>query len=343
MRRRSVGPRAAVQRFRRRTAVLCRSLEALATISSVHGAGSRAHPGGRDADRNSAAAAARPGRHPRAVPAAAGRHAHPGHVRDHSRKPPPSSSSSPSSSERPFPYCWRIDLLRCRNDTQVMLGMLEVVFRRDRIAARLRVTGELAVFLGNMLRGAAHLHVRPVGFVAPREWIGTLCCGCDHACVDCSVLVSWMLFDLHCHSMPLSLAHAVAIPSACAIVTLRHPVPCESLAPRERIDAGTGCCRSSMRTSVIWRMRPGKQPGSSSWMSDSCCCRAKAHQCSEKAQAQPVGNLIDSASEYRAFRVFGLQTNRSCLAGQALFARKNGLIRKPPDCTMRMPAVISMS
>jgi len=56
---------------------------------------------------------------------------------------------------------------------------------------------------------------------------------------------------------------------------------------------------------------------------------SKAHQCSEKAQAQPVGNLIDSASEYRAFRVFGLQTNRSCLAGQALFARKNGLIRKP--------------
>ena len=84
-----------------------------------------------------------------------------------------------------------------------------------------------------------------------------------------------------------------------------------------------------MRTSVIWRMRPGKRPGPSSWMSDSCCCRANAHQCSEKAHAQPVGNLIDSAAEYRALCVFGLQTNRSCPAGQALFARKNRLIRKP--------------
>ena len=45
-------------------------------------------------------------------------------------------------------------LLGGRDDAEVMLCVLEVVLRRHGVAAGLRVTGELAVFLGHMLRRA---------------------------------------------------------------------------------------------------------------------------------------------------------------------------------------------
>jgi hypothetical protein len=36
-----------------------------------------------------------------------------------------------------------------------VLGVLEVVLRRDRVAARLRVSGKLGVFVGHVLRRPA--------------------------------------------------------------------------------------------------------------------------------------------------------------------------------------------
>jgi hypothetical protein len=58
--------------------------------------------------------------------------------------------------------------VRRRDDAQIMLGVLEVVFGRHRIAAGLRIAGELAVFLGDMLRRAADFDVRAVRLIATR-------------------------------------------------------------------------------------------------------------------------------------------------------------------------------
>jgi hypothetical protein len=55
-----------------------------------------------------------------------------------------------------------------------VLGVLVIVLGRDRVAARLRVAGELGVFVGDVLGGAPNLHIRTIRFVAPRQGIGTL-------------------------------------------------------------------------------------------------------------------------------------------------------------------------
>ena len=60
-------------------------------------------------------------------------------------------------------------LLRRRDQAEIMLGVLIVVFGGHRIARRGRVPGKLDVFLGNVIRGPADLHVRPVRFVNPSQ------------------------------------------------------------------------------------------------------------------------------------------------------------------------------
>src|SRR3954453_6656321 len=65
-------------------------------------------------------------------------------------------------------------LLGGGDDAEIVLGVLEIVLGRHRIAARLRVAGELAVFLGDMLSRAADLHVRAIGLIALRQGIGPL-------------------------------------------------------------------------------------------------------------------------------------------------------------------------
>jgi len=57
--------------------------------------------------------------------------------------------------------------LRDRDQAEVMFGVLEVIFRRDRIARGLRVARELKIFLGDMVGRAANLHVGAVGFIHP--------------------------------------------------------------------------------------------------------------------------------------------------------------------------------
>jgi len=62
-------------------------------------------------------------------------------------------------------------LLRGRDQTEVMFGVLEIIFRRDRIAGGLSVAGELEIFLRDVVGGAANLHVRAVRFINPRQGI----------------------------------------------------------------------------------------------------------------------------------------------------------------------------
>src|SRR5690606_29818670 len=62
--------------------------------------------------------------------------------------------------------------LRRGDDPVVVLGVLQVVLGHDAIPGALRVAGELGVLLGDLLRGAADLHIRPVALVIARERIG---------------------------------------------------------------------------------------------------------------------------------------------------------------------------
>jgi hypothetical protein len=57
------------------------------------------------------------------------------------------------------------------DDAAVVLGVLQIVLREHRVAGGLRVASERQVFLGDMRRGAADLHVRAVGFETARKRI----------------------------------------------------------------------------------------------------------------------------------------------------------------------------
>jgi len=62
------------------------------------------------------------------------------------------------------------ELFLCgRDQAEIVLGMLEVIFRRDRIARGLRVARELKILLGDMVGRAADLHVGAVGLIHPRQ------------------------------------------------------------------------------------------------------------------------------------------------------------------------------
>ena len=61
--------------------------------------------------------------------------------------------------------------LRGSDQAEIMFGVLIVVFRRYRVARALRVARELNVFLRDVRRRTADLHIRPVRFVDPRQRI----------------------------------------------------------------------------------------------------------------------------------------------------------------------------
>ena len=64
-------------------------------------------------------------------------------------------------------------LLGRGDEAKVMLGMLKIAFRRDRIARRLRIARQLEIFLTDMMRRAANFHVGPAQLVGTRQWIWT--------------------------------------------------------------------------------------------------------------------------------------------------------------------------
>jgi hypothetical protein len=61
--------------------------------------------------------------------------------------------------------------LGCGDQTEIMLRVLIIIFRRDGISGTLGVTGELEIFFGDMGRGAANFYILPVRLVHPRQRI----------------------------------------------------------------------------------------------------------------------------------------------------------------------------
>jgi hypothetical protein len=74
-------------------------------------------------------------------------------------------------------------LLGSRDQAQIMLGVLVVILRRNRIARRLRVARKLEIFLGDMRPCAADFDVGSVRFVDPGEWIVALAVSPPHTLV----------------------------------------------------------------------------------------------------------------------------------------------------------------
>ena len=69
-------------------------------------------------------------------------------------------------SRRPLPGLRQgLGRLRGGDQTEIVLGVLEVIFGGDRIAASMSIARQLEIFLGDMLRVSANLHVRAVRFV----------------------------------------------------------------------------------------------------------------------------------------------------------------------------------
>src|SRR5262249_36313667 len=61
--------------------------------------------------------------------------------------------------------------LRRHNDAIVMLGVLQIAFGGDHVARGESVAGERHVFVGDMSRGSADLHVGTIRLVVTRQWI----------------------------------------------------------------------------------------------------------------------------------------------------------------------------
>ena len=64
--------------------------------------------------------------------------------------------------------------LRRRDDAEVMLGVLKVAFRHDRVARRLRIPGELKIFLGYVMSGPSNFNIRSVRLVGAGQRVRTL-------------------------------------------------------------------------------------------------------------------------------------------------------------------------
>ena len=61
--------------------------------------------------------------------------------------------------------------LRSSDDAEIVLGVLIIIFRCNRVPGALRVTGKLKILFGDMGRRTANFYVRPARFVHSRQWI----------------------------------------------------------------------------------------------------------------------------------------------------------------------------
>jgi hypothetical protein len=59
-------------------------------------------------------------------------------------------------------------LLRRGDEPKIMLGVLIIIFRRDRVPGALRVTSKLEVLFRDVRRGPANFYVWPIGLVHSR-------------------------------------------------------------------------------------------------------------------------------------------------------------------------------
>jgi hypothetical protein len=65
----------------------------------------------------------------------------------------------------------RLRSLRGGDEPEVMLGVLQIIFRGDRVSARMSVSCELEVFFRDVVRVAAYFHVWSIRFVGSRQRI----------------------------------------------------------------------------------------------------------------------------------------------------------------------------
>ena len=105
--------------------------------------------------------------------------------------------------------------LRRRDQAEIMLGVLVVVFRRDRIAGRGRIAGKLDVFLGDVIGGASDFHIGAVRFVDARQRIMILAAASAAAIAAPHAMVLVLTVP---HSLPFrqSLLKAVSPPDVYA-------------------------------------------------------------------------------------------------------------------------------
>jgi len=94
-------------------------------------------------------------------------------------------------------------LLRGRDQTEVVLGVLVVVLRRHMVAGGGRVARELEIFLDHVMRGATDLHLRPVRLVNATQ----------------RVVVMLVVMTAVVSLVTIASAHAL-------ILTVSHGLPC---------------------------------------------------------------------------------------------------------------------
>src|SRR5262249_35662469 len=73
--------------------------------------------------------------------------------------------------------------LRGGDQAEVMLSMLIVIFRPDRVTGRLRIACKLDVLVGDVRRGSTNLHVRAVRLIDARQRILALPVASAHALI----------------------------------------------------------------------------------------------------------------------------------------------------------------
>ena len=98
--------------------------------------------------------------------------------------------------------CERLCSLRSGNKSEVMFGVLQVILRRDRIAAGVSVSCKLEVFFRDVMRITAYFHVWSVRFVGSRQRIGSSPIICRPAAHP--LILTWSHFDF---PISIRLAH----------------------------------------------------------------------------------------------------------------------------------------
>jgi len=92
-------------------------------------------------------------------------------------------------------------LLRRRDQAGIVLGVLEVVLGGDWIAGGLGVTGELKIFLGNVVCRSSDLHLWAIRLIDPCQWIVMVMPAATAAVVALIVAVT------SSHALVLSVSH----------------------------------------------------------------------------------------------------------------------------------------
>jgi len=105
-------------------------------------------------------------------------------------------------------------LLRRRDHAQIMLGVLEVVLRSDRIAGTLGIAGQLQILLGDVVSGAADLHLRAVRLVDPRQRI-VMVSATPAAAPATTAVMALVIAITSPHALVLTVSHGSPVADSC--------------------------------------------------------------------------------------------------------------------------------